>query len=72
MLRVRFAEVSRSAMQELGASLFTGPGGFNDYVARSTTQQFPSVNFDELGRSSIQGPDNWGGGRDTVDATGGS
>jgi pilus assembly protein CpaC len=72
MLRVRFAEVSRSALQELGASLFTGPGGFHDYVARSTTQQFPSVNYDPLVRSSIQGPpDNWGGGRDTVDATGG-
>ena len=36
MLRVRFAEVSRSAMQELGASTFTANG---DY-ARSTTQQF--------------------------------
>src|SRR5262245_16209458 len=71
MVRVRFAEVSRSALQELGASLFTGPGGFHDYVARTTTQQFPSVNYDELARSSIQGPDNWGGGRDTVDATGG-
>ena len=28
LLRVRFAEVSRSALQELGASFFTGPGGF--------------------------------------------
>ena len=72
MLRVPFAEVSRSALQELGASLFTGPGGYYDYVARTTTQQFPSVNYDELTRSSIQGPpDNWGGGRDTVDSTGG-
>ena len=71
MLRVRFAEVSRSALQELGASFFTGPGGFHDYVARTTTQQFSSVHYDELNRSSIQGVDNWGGGRDTVDATGG-
>src|SRR4051794_27544677 len=71
MLRVRFAEVSRSALQELGASFFTGPGGFHDYVAQASTQQFPSINYTELDRSSIQGPDKWGGGRDTVDATGG-
>jgi pilus assembly protein CpaC len=71
LLRVRFAEVSRSALQELGASFFTGPGGFHDYVSQVTTQQFPSVNFDEMVRSSTQGPDKWGGGRDTVDATGG-
>src|SRR5436190_20009778 len=71
MLRVRFAEVSRSALQELGASFFTGPGGFHDYVAQASTQQFPSINYTELDRSSIQGPGKWGGGRDTVDATGG-
>ncbi len=72
LLRVRFAEVSRSALQELGASFFTGPGGFHDYVSRVTTSQFPSVNFDEMTRTSIQGPpENWGGGRDDVTATGG-
>jgi pilus assembly protein CpaC len=71
MLRVRFAEVSRSALRELGASFFTGPGGFRDYVAQASTQQFPTIHYDELNRSSIQGPGNWGGGRDTVDATGG-
>ena len=72
MLRVRFAEVSRSALTELGVSWFTGPGGYRDYVAQMSTQQFPSVHYDELVRSSIQGPpDQWGGGRDTVDGTGG-
>jgi pilus assembly protein CpaC len=71
LLRVRFAEVSRTAVQELGASLFTGPGGFRDYVARSTTQQFAAPNFDEMTRDSVQGVDQWGGGRDTVTATGG-
>jgi pilus assembly protein CpaC len=72
LLRVRFAEVSRSALTELGASFFTGPGGYRDYVSRVTTSQFPSVNFDEMSRLSIQGPpDNWGGGRDEVSATGG-
>lgn len=72
MLRVRFAEVSRSAVTELGASFFTGPGGFHDYVARTTTQQFSAPNFEEMARDSIQAPpDRWGGGRDTVSATGG-
>jgi pilus assembly protein CpaC len=36
LLRVRFAEVSRSAMTELGASLFTGANGYKDLIARST------------------------------------
>ncbi|HXG54416.1 MAG TPA: pilus assembly protein N-terminal domain-containing protein [Vicinamibacterales bacterium] len=52
MLRVRFAEVSRSAVQELGASLFTGPTGYKDWVARTSTQQFSSPNFNELSRTS--------------------
>src|SRR5688500_9248285 len=70
MLRVRFAEVSRSAITELGASWFTGPGGLHDYVARVTTQQFAAPSL-EGSRTSIQGPDDWGGGRDTVTSTGG-
>ena len=71
MLRVRFAEVSRSALTELGASWFTGPNGYHDYIARVTTQQFPANNFEEMNRISEQGVDKWGGGRDTVTATGG-
>ena len=47
MLRVRFAEVSRSALKELGASFFTGPGGSGNWVARGTTQQFPAPDFDD-------------------------
>jgi pilus assembly protein CpaC len=46
LLRVRFAEVSRSALTELGASLFTGALGFKNYTARTTTQQFPAPIFD--------------------------
>ncbi|MBI3263028.1 MAG: pilus assembly protein N-terminal domain-containing protein, partial [Acidobacteria bacterium] len=46
LLRVRFAEVSRNALTELGASFFTGSGGYKDYVARSTTQQFSAPDFD--------------------------
>jgi pilus assembly protein CpaC len=81
MLRVRFAEVSRSALQELGASLFTGPAGFHDYVSRVTTQQFPSMGMGEVSqnvnstegafRVSTQGAGKWGGDRDTVVETGG-
>jgi pilus assembly protein CpaC len=37
LLRVRFAEVSRTAITDLGASLFTGAGGYKDVLARSTT-----------------------------------
>jgi pilus assembly protein CpaC len=70
MLRVRFAEVSRQAVQELGASWFTGPGGFHDYVARVSTQQFSAPDLEGT-RESLQGIDKWGGGRDTVTATGG-
>jgi pilus assembly protein CpaC len=46
MLRVRFAEVSRSAMQELGASFFTDLDGKNGWIGRTTTQQYPAPIFD--------------------------
>ena len=52
MLRVRFAEVSRNALQELGVSLFTGATGYKDVIARSTTQQFAAPQFDELNRTA--------------------
>ena len=47
LLRVRFAEVSRSAVQELGASFFTGIDGKNNWVGRTTTQQFPAPDFEQ-------------------------
>lgn len=47
LLRVRFAEVSRSAMQELGVSLFTGVNGYKDWIGRTTTQQFAAPEFDK-------------------------
>ena len=46
MLQVRFAEVNRRAIEELGVNLFMGPNGENDYVARTTTQQFSAPGFD--------------------------
>lgn len=45
MLRVRFAEVSRSAMQQLGASYILDQFK-NDWSGRATTEQFPAPNFD--------------------------
>jgi pilus assembly protein CpaC len=46
MLRVRFAEVSRTAMTELGSSLIAN--GFKDgrWFGRTTTQQFAAPAFD--------------------------
>jgi pilus assembly protein CpaC len=44
MLQVRFAEVNRKALTELGLSLFTTRSNF---LARSTTQQFAAPAFDE-------------------------
>ena len=48
LLRVRFAEVSRSAVTELGAGFFTSPTGVKQTIGRITTEQFPSVGFDQL------------------------
>jgi len=47
MLQVRFAEVNRRAITELGASIFTGASGFRNWIGRGTTQQFPSAEFEE-------------------------
>ena len=44
MLQVRFAEVSRRAFQELGASLLAARSTF---TARSTTQQFAAPSLDQ-------------------------
>src|SRR4051812_6687244 len=46
MLRVRFAEVSRSAMQELGASFILNRFKSDMWDARATTQQFAAPDFD--------------------------
>jgi pilus assembly protein CpaC len=50
LLRVRFAEVSRSAMTELGASFAVN--GYKDgrWFGRSTTQQFPAPAWDQDGK----------------------
>ena len=41
LLRVRFAEVSRSAMSEYGMSLFTGPTGINNTLAARRRNSSP-------------------------------
>jgi pilus assembly protein CpaC len=46
MLKVRFAEVNRSAMQELGVNFFGGPTGDKGWMGRSTTGQYPAPSFD--------------------------
>jgi pilus assembly protein CpaC len=52
LLRVRFAEVSRSAMTELGTSLFTGANGYKNVVGRVTTEQQAAPAFDSSNASS--------------------
>ncbi len=46
MLSVRFAEVNRSALQELGVNIFGGPTGANGWQGRSSTQQSPAPVYD--------------------------
>jgi pilus assembly protein CpaC len=48
LLRVRFAEVSRSAMTELGVNLFTSPTGIKNTIGRTTTEQFAAPGFEDL------------------------
>ena len=50
LLKVRFAEVSRSALTEFGMSIFTSPTGINNTVGRVTTGQFTAP---ELHRSGV-------------------
>src|SRR5204863_1358938 len=47
MLQVRFAEVNRRALTELGASFFTGLNGFKNWTGRTATQQFAAPDFDK-------------------------
>lgn len=58
LLKVRFAEVSRQALTELGLSLFTGPTGIENTLGRVTTQQFSAPRFDDL--SWTKDSSDWG------------
>jgi pilus assembly protein CpaC len=46
MLKVRFAEINRTAMQELGVNFFGGPTGADGWMGRSTTGQFAAPTYD--------------------------
>ncbi len=48
LLRVRFAEVSRNALTELGSSFFTSPTGIKNTLARTSTQQFAAPGYNDL------------------------
>jgi pilus assembly protein CpaC len=48
LLKVRFAEVSRRALKELGASIFTSGLGIDNNIARATTGQFSAPSFNNL------------------------
>jgi pilus assembly protein CpaC len=54
MLKVRFAEVSRNALQELGASLFSDNRD-SQWYGRTTTQQFAAPIFDKNQPSAALG-----------------
>ena len=58
MLQVRFAEVSRRALREVGVSLFTSPTGIENTIGRVTTQQFSAPGFSNLQWS--KGSNNFG------------
>ena len=55
LLQVRFAEVNRRALTELGASWFTGPTGVNNTIGRVTTGQFAAPGFDDINYSKKSG-----------------
>src|SRR5688572_15470775 len=53
MLSVRFAEVNRTAMQELGVNFFGGPTGADGWMGRSSTGQSPAPVFDAEKKSWV-------------------
>ena len=55
LLQVRFAEVNRRALRELGVSLFTSGNGLFDTWGRTSTQQFPAPAFDDLKSTKVDG-----------------
>src|SRR5262249_53520292 len=55
LLQVRFAEVNRRALTELGASWFTSPTGINNTIGRVTTGQFAAPGFEDINYSKKSG-----------------
>lgn len=54
LLHVRFAEVSRSALTQLGSSFFTGPGGVQGQgtIAQTSTEQFAAPSFGSIAKGA--------------------
>jgi pilus assembly protein CpaC len=48
LLQVRFAEVSRTALLQVGTSIFTSPTGIENTLGRVTTQQFAAPDYTDL------------------------
>ncbi len=55
MLQVRFAEVNRRKLTELGVSFFTSGIGFKNTWGRTSTGQFSAPEFDELQSTKVNG-----------------
>ena len=55
LLQVRFAEVNRRALRELGVSLFTSGRGIGNTWGRATTQQYSAPGFDNLESTKLDG-----------------
>jgi pilus assembly protein CpaC len=55
LLQVRFAEVNRRALQELGVSLFTSGNGLGNTWGRLSTQQFSAPGFDSMESTKVNG-----------------
>jgi pilus assembly protein CpaC len=55
LLQVRFAEVNRRALRELGVSLFTSGNGLFNTWGRVTTQQFSAPAFSSMESTKING-----------------
>src|SRR5262245_48579786 len=55
LLQVRFAEVNRRALRELGVSLFTSGTGLWDTWGRTSTQQFPAPAFTDMKSTKVDG-----------------
>jgi pilus assembly protein CpaC len=55
MLQVRFAEINRHALTEMGVSLFTGATGYKNFIGRSTTEQFAAPGYQNLKRTKVDG-----------------
>jgi len=49
MLQVRFAEVNRHALTQLGVSFFTNGTGYKNWVGRSSTEQFAAPDLQKDG-----------------------